>query len=273
MFDLIKNNTRVFNKPIKGLTLAEILITMVIVAAIAMFLIPAIKEATPNNNKVMFKKAYSTLQNAVSTMINDDVNYPSTSVVGATTTQRGFNNTSKAGTTVPAGNDKFAYLLAELLNTVGAVTYPGNPPTPATAAAIGTFTTTDGAKWTIYIPKSNALTDTAAAVVNYPDAADYTKVQFPVSSVYYTTKVIVDVNGAKSPNCSADTWLNVTNFPNPPYTGNYYSATCTNPDTFIFGVRSDGKLQAGCSTVALNTLCTATTDPIAVDILQDPTSN
>lgn len=220
----------------KGFTLAEVMVVLGILGVLAAILIPAVFQTAPNNNKVMFKKAYYTLEQVVSKMINDDTSYPS--VTNASNIERGFNYTDvKSNNTT----NKFCYYLTNELNTVGTVTCPINPD-----YTNGTFTTTDGVSWSVYFPAADAAYDT----------------QFPMSSPYYATKIIVDVNGSKNPNCTADTGGSAA-----PYSLTLCPVTtdCSSkPDKFIIGVRYDGKLQIGSNT---------NTDVCANSILQEPTKN
>lgn len=59
-----------------GFTLAESLVTLAIIGLIAMIMLPAIKNAQPNQEMVMFKKAYYNVSRIVSELINDEDFYP-----------------------------------------------------------------------------------------------------------------------------------------------------------------------------------------------------
>ncbi len=196
----------------KGFTLSEILVSLAILGVLAAALVPALMRTVPNNNIVLFKKADYTLQQAVSEIINNDTNYP-TSEMGTTTdtsasVSRGFNYTTITGTTVPASNNKFCYLLSEQMNTVGAVSCPA----PG-AGGTGTFTTADGVSWRLIIPVPAS--------------------EFPLNATDYTTRIVVDVNGTtKNPNCGTVTTTNITTA----------CASGTIGDMYEMGVRYDGKL-------------------------------
>lgn len=152
----------------KGFTLAEVMVTLGILGVLAAIIIPAVMNVSPDTNRVMLKKAYSTLEKSVSNLINDDAAYPGdvTQSIGGVTVPAGFNNLNTTGTTTPGGQDKFCYLFVQQLNTVGTVNY--------TANSCG-FTTTDGIHWNIW--DSFALNGTGGAIIG------------------------IDVNGAKPPNC------------------------------------------------------------------------
>ena len=59
----------------KGFTLAELMIVLAILGVIAAILTPLAFNATPDENKLKFKKAYYTLQRATDAVLNSD-NYP-----------------------------------------------------------------------------------------------------------------------------------------------------------------------------------------------------
>lgn len=146
-----------------GFTLAEIMISVVTLGIMAALLIPAIVGNKPNNNRVMFKKAYSTMEKAVQELINDDRYYPSDMVCGPLATDPCKCNTSTdknlsrpagsacgfaykdiTGMNIPAdantATKKFVYLLSLKLNTVGDINYTADSNEKI-------FTTTDGIDW------------------------------------------------------------------------------------------------------------------------------
>lgn len=117
----------------RGFTLAEVMVTIGLLGVLAAILTPAILNTTPNANRVMFKKAYSIAETAVSNMINDDTYYPAGG-------SPGFSNTSATG--LPAGVEKFCYLFSQQVNILGAA--------PSCSSSSYTFLTTDGVKWKLY---------------------------------------------------------------------------------------------------------------------------
>lgn len=223
-----------------GFTLAEIMVAIGVLGVLSAMLIPTIAKIAPDKNKVMFKKAYYTLERAADNMINDDNNYPSNAIDTLANVIRGFNYTTATTNT----SNKFCYFLSDELNTVGTVSCPAT-----NATGTGTFTTTDGIKWTVYIPISDATTTGNANLAANQTASS----QFPLNSTLYTTLITVDVNPASnSSNCSEDALSNPT------------VSACsagTSPDTFRINIRYDGKLQI------------PTTDTNATNILSNPTNN
>lgn len=61
---------------LKGFTLAEILIAMLVLGIIIAASVPVILQMTPNKNAVMMKKAYYTTETIVESLINDTTYYP-----------------------------------------------------------------------------------------------------------------------------------------------------------------------------------------------------
>ena len=232
----------------KGFTLAEVLVTLALLGVLGAILIPAVISTKPNKNKMMFRKAYNSLVQVISKMINDDVNYSGSEE--ASGTQRGFNYTSP---TTNGTVNKFCHLLSDSLNTVGNVTCPNT----LTAADLDTseFNTSDGMTWHLYIPVTDFTNNNLPTV---PDDYFTSSAQFPIISTSYTTKVVVDVNGSSLPNCTADTGYASVGLVAADYCAD-------NPDTFIFGIRYDGKIQIGSGGSG--------TDPEAEDILLNPTDN
>ena len=187
-----------------GFTLSEVMVTMGILGVLAAILIPAVMSVSPDQNKVMLKKAYYTLEKAVSDLINDDSNYPldppgTTTDTGQTVSQ-GFHYKTAGGTAIPANNNKFCYLLSESLNTVGTVDCD---PAGSGASTGMSFTTSDGMLWTIY--------DSTFEL----HATNYLQVAV----------VLVDVSGPnKGDNCD------------------YNGGAGKHPDQFKFRIRYDGKM-------------------------------
>lgn len=231
----------------KGFTLSEVMVAMMVLGVIAAIIVPAIKRINPSPNKVLFKKAYSTLERAVTNMSNDAANYPAgTSWDNAGTPEDctisgklvncGFYNTKA---TTNGAVSKFCYFFADQLNFTGAT-----PTCSAPVNAVRTIgTTTDGITWSIYSQAGPPL-------------------EFNLSNTDYTTKIAVDVNGTAGPNCTADTDADND--------GRYNLVACSSqtdcsskPDRFVFGVRYDGKIQVSANG----------NDACAASILTDPLNN
>lgn len=261
----------------KGFTLSETLLTMAILGVLAAILTPVLMKAAPDTNRVMFKKAYYTLERAVTFLINDDVNYPANSTfvnAGGITLLRGFNNTKPTvnilgGTTY----NKFCYLLADTLNTVGEPIYPTNGQDGT--SVIATFITSDGVLWKVYVPVSDD-----ANPANGSD--NCTGAEFAVNSTCFSTKIAVDVNGEKNPNCTSDKVADNSDasyvdaykllFGGKDGSGNPTYGYCPagqESDQFLISVRYDGKIRVGYSKDG----STVKTDSRAVDILSNPTNN
>ncbi len=246
----------------KGFSLPEVLIAIGIIGVLAVILIPMLNKDSPSRNKVIYRKAYNTLAQIVANMINDDVNYPATEFTG--TIPRGFNYTTQT----PAGTvNKFCFHLSNQLNTVGAVTCPAVDATAGPTTKI--FDMPDGSTWFIKLGGNDSAPNS----------------QFPLpptdEASMYPTNITVDIDGPyRGTNCSADERFSstysdfmptgVSPAPSSPYK-NCTSATpattpCSeNPDTFILGVRNDGKIFVGAAV--------GTGDACAINILRNPTTN
>lgn len=236
---------------VTAFTLAEILIAIAIVAALCLVLISVLLRIPPSTNKMMFKKSYYALNEAVNEVINSDADYPAEQILTFTDGdhQRGFNFTNA---TSNGSTNKFCYLLTHAFRTENAVC-----PSASTGATSGSFTTSDGISYQIYIPVADSFN--ISNITNLTTVANTSSYAFPINSDLYTTKILIDVNGIdKAPNCTLDTVGNTYGF--------NYSASCKDPDRFIIGVRYDGNLQAGCSTTPT---CAAVTDQNAISILSN----
>lgn len=236
----------------KGFTLAEVMIAMGVLGVLAAILVPAIMTVAPNSEKVRFKKAYYTLEKAISNMINDSDNYPIDQENTTLSITRGFNYTT---VTVNATANKFCYLLSQQFNTVGSVSCATTGQTQSFTSHAPAFNTSDGIAWYLFIPVSDTTTTASANAAN----ANTTAVQFPLAQNLFTTKIMADVNGASGPNCTSD-----TNY------ATYGLVNCADdPDRFIFAIRYDGKMAIG----SRNNPDTVSTDTVAEGYLLNPTDN
>lgn len=256
----------------KGFTLAEVLISLTVIGILAAILTPVLQNAIPDQNISLFRKAYNTVVTAVSDLINDEQNYPSSAVDTTTIppTPKGFNNLNIAGTLVPAtltatdGSsyppNKFCYLFSQEINTVGDEVCP-------TLYENGTFSTRNGMSWTIVNP----------AIAH----------QFPLNANNYSTRIVVDVNGSmssggKGPDCSyigftynGTTWPACTAtkvWPSNPSTG-VANPTGTVPDVYDIGIRYDGTITLFKMNAAGTALDTVNVDKAAAQILSTPAKN
>ena len=214
----------------KGFTLLETLISLALIGVLAATVLPGFIRKLPSENKVMFRKSYRTLERAIGILVNDNLIYPA-EMTDTSQNQRGFNYTDDP-TGASTGYNKFCYHLASTLKAVNI----SCPAFDDTEVVTKFATTSDNVEWYIYTVPA----------------------EFPVSSTDYTTKIIFDVNGeSNGSDCFSDTGF-VTYMP-----VGYAASTCTNPDTFIVGVRYDGKIQVGSG---------ASTDTEAVEYLTNITN-
>ena len=121
---------------LKGFTLSEILIAMLVLGIIIAASVPVILQMSPNKNAIMMKKAYYTTETIIESLINDTTYYPDDS--------NGFTNTDKvkvAGTTIETTvSSKLACLFASKLNIKQDLAQVCN-------GSISLVTTMDGMDW------------------------------------------------------------------------------------------------------------------------------
>ena len=168
-----------------GFTLAETLVVMVVLGVIAAILVPIAGSKLPNEEQLMFKKAYNLAGRVISELINDSDYYWESS---SESDGEGFANTSEPSNlpksmTDVKGEAKFCKLFAHAFNTLTVADCSkkdaftdGNDPTAYT------FKTNDGMVW--QLPISDFGGDKAEAGKWY--------------------NIVVDVNGDKGGNCFDD---------------------------------------------------------------------
>lgn len=172
----------IYMKRLRGFTLSELMIAITVLGVLCAITLPMMMNNNPNQNKMMMKKAYYTITDVVSDLINDPLLYPE---VGSDGTEYvGFDNKESvtvSGTTY-SGATKFAELFAQKLNLDGSVV----DSCPVGDIADGTlsrdcrsFKTQDGMEWEI--------TETIKHLTG--------------GKRYYFRNIYVDINGDKAPNC------------------------------------------------------------------------
>lgn len=119
----------------KAFTVAELLIVLAVIAIIAGLLI--VNAVKINKNKAIFKKAFYTIEQVASELINDESTYPYSRL------NPGFSNLI-AGDDVGGGRSKFCFAFARRLNTVGEVEFRENSQFNNCS-----FETEDGISWQI----------------------------------------------------------------------------------------------------------------------------
>jgi len=169
-----------------GFTLAEVMITVGIIGIIAAVTIPALINTMPNQELIMFKKAYYNTSRIVAELINDDDLYPdienedNPDIVGFAITnfqdQLGLDSEARYQGQDYSGTGKFCGLFAAKLN---ASQVDCEQATNFQNGNVqGNFTTTDGIVWIMPIG-------------DFVEGSQY---------------IVVDTNGQKGGNCSdADT--------------------------------------------------------------------
>lgn len=224
----------------KAFTLAEAVITLIFLSIIAAHIISSVNTTRPSSEKVLFKKAYSTVENTVSNLINDDrlypVSYQQLTFNNLTQEcQKGFLETTtgtlddvNTKSTFIAYNDlvsnskcnagtKLVRLFCASLNT-----------TKANCSDYSCeFTTTDGMSWEIEENSSPA---------SYSPVACHS-----LSGLFPMLNIKVDVNGPAEPNASEG--VNI-------------------PDIYYMNVYYNGKVEVD-----------KTRSPKGIVFLKNPTNN
>ncbi len=115
----------------KGFTIAEVLVTVVIIGVISLLLITTIKDNQQNQEMIMFKKAYGTVSRIVMELVNDNKLYPDDTDESrvmyrnlysglSNTEQVTFHNENFGGAEgSEAAKYKFCNLFVSKLNTTG----------------------------------------------------------------------------------------------------------------------------------------------------------
>ncbi len=118
----------------KGFTLEEIAIALAMIGVLSVLMLNAIRKVTPDNNKILFKKAYSIVERTVAELVNDETLYPyDASRVGFLNTD---SVTTPSGITA-SGSTKMCRLFVSKINTIS----------ESTTGGTCSFETTDGITW------------------------------------------------------------------------------------------------------------------------------
>ena len=197
----------------KAFTLAETLIVISIIGILATVMLSVMSKMSPDKEKMMFKKAYQTVERTVGELVNDEELYPyNPDAIGFRNTESvtwpGTNDTY-------TGNTKFCKLFKRKLNATE-ITESGS-------MGCGYVTTTDGI--TYFPPSDN---NGYVHHINYKG-----------ESVLNYYPIIIDINGAsKSPN----TGFTGANNASKPWEMKP-TKDDDNRDRFIIYVRYDGGIE------------------------------
>ena len=156
----------------KGFTMAEALVTLGVIAALAMILLPVLKNAMPNKSMIMFKKTYYIIERVASELVNDDDLYPD---VTGNSIPPYLGNTTKITheNAEYSGNTKFCNLFGQKMNVRSKIECTAQTFTDG-EASLGQFVTSDNIAYIL-----------------------------PISSFGTQKKesIYIDVNAQKTPNC------------------------------------------------------------------------
>jgi prepilin-type N-terminal cleavage/methylation domain-containing protein len=202
----------------KAFTLTELMIALGVIAILCAILLPIIFSMLPNQNTIMAKRAYFTVQTIVSDMINDDACYPDkTSSVNnakigfddaagsANCTQ--WDETHIDDSTMSQAATKFKTIFKDKLGI---------------DATENSFTTSDGMYW-VFADENFSSSDTSGGSIN----------------------LLVDVNGKTTkPNCgggSSRAYAYSVEFENG--TDSSCNGRTTGFDRFRINIKGDGKVS------------------------------
>lgn len=146
----------------QGFTLAEMVVSIGLVAAIAVVLVPMLPFIKPNKDLLMFRKAYYRVEQAITELVNDDNLYPEPDDGSEGTYLADTSEVFYRGEAY-SGNTKFCGLLAAKLSAE----------TVSCTVNGGSFTTSDGIIWRV-----------------------------PITDFSGSVSMSMDINGNKGPNCS-----------------------------------------------------------------------
>lgn len=202
-------------KRLKGFTLTELMVALAVIGILTAVVTPAVIRIRPNKIKMMTKKAYYTVENIVSNMINNTNQYQDYSDIDEKV-MLGFDDVETEamvkGVAV-SGNTKFATIFASKLNTKEDCTSASN---------IMTCNTTDGMTW--YLPETDFGGEDGTSGTNST-----------CSNKYCYTTMYVDVNGSSTePNCRQN---------GKDYAGTNCTGSADDFDTFAIDIYEDGTMR------------------------------
>ncbi len=160
----------------KGLTLAEVLVTLCIIGVIAVIVLPVATHMKPDYTKIKYLKVYNTLSETIKNLASNSNIFPACEDSYCFEKNPLFNTSKGIGEEYPEGNGKLCKLLADSFNALE------NSCSDAYSEFDGehfTFETQDGTQFYVSTFKQGPNAD---------------------NSAQYRTDIWVDVNGAKAPN-------------------------------------------------------------------------
>lgn len=189
-------------KKIMGFSLAELLVAMTVMGFIAALSIPVLtKNTSPDNNAMMMKKTFKTLSDGIEELINSP-SYPGYDGVCPSDGEMDtFGLGCMVGSGANSNTQKLPCLFTQLINT--------NERYTVSTDSNGNVTCTYGSN---DIDTASIIADGTTATSHYRiTSADKMQWYFPVANGFVRAAseqarnssiiVVVDVNGAKVPNC------------------------------------------------------------------------
>lgn len=101
----------------KAFTLAEVMITLVVIGVITLMIMGAVGDVSPDENKLLYKKTFYTLSEVVRSLANDSNKFNSDDMFKAEPTNDEY----------ASAQEYFCQMVANSLNTLGEIQCTGNP--------------------------------------------------------------------------------------------------------------------------------------------------
>lgn len=207
-----------------GFTLAECLVTLVIIGVIAALILPMATNLRPNGKKMMYLKAYDTLSESVTSIASNSKLYPicreirDTEIANCTNYPL-FNLNkpidSRFDNNRYSGDQKLCNLLAF---AIGAVSE--NPTCSSSTYTFNAVTFNNDFNNRISFVSGNGMQWMVVPAIE----SSSSELDDNTYNGVFQTDVYVDVNGSNGPNC-------------------IYSNECKNADRFKFIVNANGKID------------------------------
>lgn len=183
-------------KRLKGFTLSEIMVALAVIGVLVAVVTPVIMQTKPNKNKMMVKKSFYTIEQVVSSLINDEHLYPDMreNCEGSDLTNCAwgfdYDDAVKSEGMEYKGDYKFAALFKEKLNVAKeVVSSKVSGAGPDSGDFYPVFYTSDGIKWD-FTGTKGAWTSGKERVGTFAD---------PTNAAGFGV-IKVDVNGDDKPN-------------------------------------------------------------------------
>jgi len=217
----------------KAFTFAELMISLVIIAVITVILYPTIADLAPNNNKVLFKSTYKTIETIVSE-ISTSSEIPF------------FTATSSNVTNADMATACMCHEFEDRLNTIIPNNGTGCAPSPTacpngqtyirTTGGNNTFVTTNGVRWAF---QYNTADNTFDILVDVNASNNTFRVDANNIKIETQTNPKPNLCNASGGDDCSNIWLNASGGAKSAQ-GIYYTNNAITQDTFFIKVQATG---------------------------------